>query len=254
MRGQDNDTLERTVKILDRKHYHERLSRTPDERLYSSGWLGTFAFTQCYVSLGDPDGEDIAFTKCNEMERLPFRLFRTATGGSLYSTSGTTRSWMACRLRSCPVWRQGHQIWETSPDQPVAERCLYPDVLLTTTSDGVSPGPPRAGIRPDHHQRSGSVTAACPTSTSLPTCTGTANFNENFPLFNWYVVETDTTRYKNYRHSHGLRTGGPADGSAACGQAGVGAVHRVIGKLMANTAEQVSLPHQPACAGRGLLR
>src|SRR5216684_7872365 len=42
----------------------ERMSRTPDERLYSSGDNSSFAFTQCYVSFGDPDGEDFAFTKC----------------------------------------------------------------------------------------------------------------------------------------------------------------------------------------------
>src|SRR5207237_3490970 len=43
----------------------ERMSCTPDERLYSSGDNGSFAFTQCYVSLGDADGEDFAFTKCD---------------------------------------------------------------------------------------------------------------------------------------------------------------------------------------------
>ncbi|HTY98756.1 MAG TPA: Ig-like domain-containing protein, partial [Rhodocyclaceae bacterium] len=43
----------------------ERMSRTPDERLYSSGSNDSFSFTQCYVSFGDPDGEDFAFTKCN---------------------------------------------------------------------------------------------------------------------------------------------------------------------------------------------
>src|SRR6266480_833900 len=42
----------------------ERMSRTPDERLYSSGTIDSFAFTQCFVSFGDPDGEDFAFTKC----------------------------------------------------------------------------------------------------------------------------------------------------------------------------------------------
>src|SRR5205823_3088503 len=42
----------------------ERMSRTPDERLYSSGDNSSFAFTQCYVSFGDPDGEDFAFAKC----------------------------------------------------------------------------------------------------------------------------------------------------------------------------------------------
>jgi len=34
------------------------MSRTPDERLYSSGSNNSFAFTQCYVSFGDTDGED----------------------------------------------------------------------------------------------------------------------------------------------------------------------------------------------------
>src|SRR6202007_1543977 len=43
----------------------ERMSRTPDERLYSSGDNSSFAFPQCYVSFGDPDGEDFAFTKCD---------------------------------------------------------------------------------------------------------------------------------------------------------------------------------------------
>jgi len=41
-----------------------RMSRTPDQRLYSSGDNRSFAFTQCFVSFGDPDGEDFAFTKC----------------------------------------------------------------------------------------------------------------------------------------------------------------------------------------------
>ena len=35
----------------------ERMSRTPDERLFSSGDNSSFGFTQCYVSFGDPDGE-----------------------------------------------------------------------------------------------------------------------------------------------------------------------------------------------------
>src|SRR5439155_15287959 len=43
----------------------ERMSRTPDERLYSSGDNSSFAFTQCYVSVGDADGEDFAFAKCD---------------------------------------------------------------------------------------------------------------------------------------------------------------------------------------------
>jgi hypothetical protein len=43
----------------------ERLSRTPDERLYGSGSHDAFYWTQCFASFGDPDGEDFAFTKCD---------------------------------------------------------------------------------------------------------------------------------------------------------------------------------------------
>ena len=47
---------------------------------------------------------------------------------------------------------------------------------------------------------------------------GYAGFNEEFPLFNWYVVETDTTRYKNTGTHVVYDAGGPADGTP-CGAA-----------------------------------
>src|SRR5215831_10516707 len=43
----------------------QRLSRTPDQRLYPSGSRDALAWTQCWVSLGDPDAEDFMFTKCD---------------------------------------------------------------------------------------------------------------------------------------------------------------------------------------------
>ena len=49
-----------------------RMSRVPDERLYGSGSRDSFGFTQCYVSLGDPDGADFAFTKCDENGNFDF--------------------------------------------------------------------------------------------------------------------------------------------------------------------------------------
>ena len=73
--------------------------------------------------------------------------------------------------------------------------------------------------------------------------TGTANFNETFPLFSWYVVETDVTRYKNTGTHVVYDVGGPTDGSPSCGVAGYPPCgNSVIGKFLANTAEQVSLP------------
>ena len=45
---------------------------------------------------------------------------------------------------------------------------------------------------------------------------GVANFNETFPLFNWYTVETDPTRYKTTGIHTVYDAGGPADGTT-CG-------------------------------------
>ena len=50
----------------------QRLSRIPDERLYPSGSHDAYAWTQCWVSLGDPDGEDFMFTKCDANGNFKF--------------------------------------------------------------------------------------------------------------------------------------------------------------------------------------
>ncbi len=49
-----------------------RMSRPPDERLYGSGTRDSFGFTQCYASLGDPDGADFAFVKCDQDGNFDF--------------------------------------------------------------------------------------------------------------------------------------------------------------------------------------
>jgi len=55
--GHCNNTIKGTIT-------GERLSRPPDERIYGSTSHDAFAWTQSFVSVGDPDGEDFAFTKC----------------------------------------------------------------------------------------------------------------------------------------------------------------------------------------------
>ena len=73
---------------------------------------------------------------------------------------------------------------------------------------------------------------------------GVANFNETFPLFNWYVVEADTTRYKTTGIHTVYDAGGPADGSPSCGpangarQCGTSTAYN----FLANTYEAVPLP------------
>src|SRR5213079_2261278 len=72
---------------------------------------------------------------------------------------------------------------------------------------------------------------------------GNAGFNEIFPLFSWYVIETDSTRYKNTGTHVVYDAGGPADGSASCGAGGtVPCKNSTIAGMMASTAELVSVP------------
>src|SRR5437667_11328125 len=78
---------------------------------------------------------------------------------------------------------------------------------------------------------------------------GNAGFNEIFPLFSWYVVETDSTRYKNTGIHVVYDASGPADGtpcaassvnptaSAPAGTAPCG--NSTIAGNMANTFETV---------------
>jgi hypothetical protein len=70
-----------------------------------------------------------------------------------------------------------------------------------------------------------------------------ANFNETFPLFNWYTVETDPTRYKTTGIHVVYDAGGPADGSPSCGQAGYPTCGTsTIGHFLARTYEDNPLP------------
>jgi hypothetical protein len=72
---------------------------------------------------------------------------------------------------------------------------------------------------------------------------GFAGFNEVFPLFSWYVIETDTTRFKSTGTHVVYDAGGPADGTPDCvatGNAPCGTATGFVG--MANTAEQIPLP------------
>ncbi len=63
---------------------------------------------------------------------------------------------------------------------------------------------------------------------------GFAGFNEVFPLFNWYVIETDSTRYKTTGVHVVYDAGGPTDGN--------GGGTSAIGQNFANTIENNPLP------------
>ena len=69
---------------------------------------------------------------------------------------------------------------------------------------------------------------------------GNAGCNEILPLFSWYVIESDTTRYKTTGIHVVYDAGGPADGSPDCGASGSAPCgNSKIGSMLANTAKRV---------------
>ena len=225
----------------------EHLSRTPDERLYPSGSHDAFSWTQCFVSVGDPDGEDFAFAKCDadgkfSLTGLPDGDWRITTfdqwndqlvdGLSTpvrLGTAGCPGAGSSANV--CNMGDIAATQWQTN---------LYTRTFIDDAKSGLSAstdtGIPFLNVAV--RLRDGSIE-----NNGLTDFTGTVNFNETFPLFSWYTVESDVTRYKNTGIHVVYDAGGPTDGSTACGVTGYPPCGTsTIGHFLANTAEQVSLP------------
>ena len=213
----------------------ERMSRTPDERLYSSGSNDSFAYTQCYVSLGDPDGEDFAFTKCDSDGT--FTLSGLPDGDWRVTVFDQWNDMLVDGL-STPVRLAGGKLvdmgdiatnqWQAN----IYTRTFFDQNgdwrFATWMRDGNPTEPGLALVPTNIRFRDGSYSNFNNTDLN-----GFAGFNEVFPLFNWYVVETDDTRYKTTGIHVVYDAGGPSDGSrlapshgvAPCGTSNIGQLH-----------------------------
>ena len=262
-----------------------RLSRAPDSRLYSSGSRASLSFTQCYVSLGDPDGAEIAFTKCDDQGYFTFNkvpagnwkittfdqwndqiidgITQPVSVGCANNVGGLcTIAAVATNLNNttctgpqttasfCDMGEIGVHQWQAD---------IYTRTFIDTTGTGLSNdvdpvknagavGTNKPGLAlgsTNVRFRDGSFSDF--NSTDL---NGYAPFNEEFPLFNWYTIETDSTRYKTTGVHVIYDAGGPADGSAYCGVATTTGApssaplcgNSTIAAGLANTYENFPLP------------
>jgi hypothetical protein len=244
-----------------------RLSRTPDQRLYSSGSRDALAFTQCYISLGDPDGAEIAFTKCDadgnfDFQGIPPGNWKITTfdqwndqiidgitqgvgvgcSGTISGLCGSTSMATTCTGASssgttCDMGEIGVHQWQAD---------IYTRSFIDTDYTGVSTDakPGLALVATNIRFRDGSYSNF--NNTDL---TGAAGFNEVFPLFNWYVVETDSTRYKSTGTHVIYDAGGPADGSASCVSSNRPCGQSSTAAFFANTYELYPLPPELMVAG-----
>jgi hypothetical protein len=217
----------------------ERMSRTPDQRLYPSGSHDALYWTQSWVSLGDPDAEDFMFTWCDANGNFKFT---GVPGGNWRLTIGDQWNDQIIDGLSTPanvvpgqtlaMGQIGVQQWQAN---------AYTRTFVDDNKDGVWQAS-ESGIpflATTVRYRDGSLA-----NNLLTDFTGVANFNETFPLFNWYVVETDATRYKTTGIHTVYDAGGPADGTTQCGPSN-GAPpcgSSTAYKYLANTYEQTPLP------------
>jgi hypothetical protein len=229
----------------------QRISRTPDQRLYPSGSRDALTWTQCWVSLGDPDAEDFMFTKCDANGNFKFT---GVPGGNWRLTIGdqwndqiidglSTPANVGCvptppattctgGLSTLNLGNLGVQQWQSN---------IYTRLFVDDNKNGI-PDPGEIGV-PQVYTRV-KYRDGHNANTLLTDPNGVANFNETFPLFNWYVVEPDLGRYKRTGTHTVYDAGGPADGSSYCGAAGV----RPCGPtghgydFLANTYESLPLP------------
>ncbi|MBZ5657445.1 MAG: hypothetical protein LAO56_19430 [Acidobacteriia bacterium] len=217
-----------------------RMSRTPDERLYGSGDNSSFAFTQCYVSFGDPDGEDFAFTKCDANGN--FTLSGLPDGDWRMTVFDQWNDMLVDGL-STPVRLAGGtalNVGQIATNQWQAN--IYTTTFFDANGNGVRDSNEEglALVSTNNRFRDGSYSNF--NNTDLD---GYAGFNEIFPLFSWYVIETDTTRYKTTGVHVVYDAGGPADGTP-CGTATTPPTapcgNSTIASMLANTAEQIPVP------------
>jgi hypothetical protein len=208
-------------------------SRPPNQNLYGSGSRDSLSFAQCYVSLGDPDGEDIAFSKCDADGRFSFT--GLPNGTFRLTVFDQWNDQIVDGLASA-VQLTGNQNKDVG-DIPVLQwhTNLYTRTYIDVNADGVSQdGEPGLALVPTNVRfRDGSFSNF--NSTDL---NGYAAFNEVFPLFNWYVVEADTTRYKQTGVHAVYDAGGPPDGTPGGGTSTIAANY-------ANTLESATA-HLPA--------
>jgi len=228
-----------------------RMSRTPDQRVYSSGSYDSYSFTQCYVSFGDPSGADFAFTKCNADGTFTFA--NMPTGNFRVTVFDQWNDLLVDGLATS-VLVAGSNF---SVEIPVTQwrTNLYTRTFLDVGTgapgsagygDGVSNVDPATGnpvepgltlVSTNIRYRDGSF--AFFNNTDL---NGFAGFNEVFPFLNWLVVETDTTRYKQTGAHVVYDAGGPVDCTSADNVPGAstcqgGGGNSTIAKWLANTTE-----------------
>ncbi len=224
-----------------------RMSRTPDQRVYSSGSYDMYSFGQCYVSLGAPDSADFDFAKCNADGTFTFT--KVPQGNMKVTVFDQWNDLLVDGL-STPIKVAGQTIG--TPAQPLEiavtqwRMNLYGRIFLDQDEDGVSDdGEPGLPLVPYNiRYRDGSYVGF--NNTDLA---GNAGFNEVFPFLNWMVVDTDSARHKLTGVHVVYDAGGPVDGTTGGGTSAIAnAFANTIESTTADLPAELRVPGARYCA------
>ncbi|MFL9988588.1 Ig-like domain-containing protein [Paraburkholderia sediminicola] len=187
----------------------------------------TFQQTTCYVSLNTVGGtgQNVGYTECDANGNFTLNNIPDGTH-ELVIWDQWLDQIIAMQAVTLPDATQGHNV--SLPHIPVfswftrVEQSAYMDLNKNGVRDPGEPGLSKVPLR--IRFRDGSVSNFLSTDGN-----GVAVMNELFPLFNWYVLESDTTRYKGTGVSVAYDAGGKPDTSG-----------RFVGVL--NSTETFPLP------------
>lgn len=208
------------------------MSRTPDQRTFSSETYDHYSFTQCYVSVGPADGEDFAFQKCSPDGKVSFA--GMPSGVFKITVFDQWNDIMLDGLVGTVSVNAGGGVTEKTFPVTQWRTNLFTRTFIDTNGDGVSQDnePGLALVNTNIHYRDGSIGFFNNTDLN-----GYAGFNEVFPFMNWLVVETSSTRFKPTGVHTVYDGGGPVDCSAQAGGRCT-----TIAANIANTDVRVPLP------------
>jgi len=185
------------------------MSRTVMETLWDSASHEAFAESTCFVAVNQTGetGNDVAFTACKPDGTFTLPAIPSGQQYELVIWD----QWLdqiiafqnlpanqvnpgALKLGDIPVFS-----WFTR-----LESSVYMDLNGNGVRDAGEPGIPLVPVRV--HFRDGSIS-----NTLFTDGNGNAVFNELFPLFNWYVVESDRVRYTSTGVNVTVDAGGQPD-------------------------------------------
>ncbi len=187
---------------------NQRMSRPSAVTLYDSGSYDALSSTTCEVALNTTtgDGAAIAAAECAPdgsfvLPNLPpgtydLEIFDQWLDQIIQSASVTVAAGATKDLGDIPVLS-----WFTQQDLNI-----YQDLNKNGVYDDGEPG--ISNVPLSVRFRNGA-----PSNVTLSDSNGNGILVELFPLFNWYVTEADTTRFKQTGVHVVVDGGGPADGS-----------------------------------------